>query len=226
MRASGATSPLRRPLPCEGPGQVRGAEERVPPTEPPLAAASVPAGIPASASRCIGVRAGPSLSPSGSARGSLLSAEPPLSASPVRLCPPGRRPWAASALAAPSLPRERGQGAQYAPAGSPEPLCPGRARRAAERRPVATSVTAFCDQAGGCRFLACREAGPDRKGERQAAGQGQVPGLRLRSGVLSPVPRLQPWRPCPRQRAARGPGRRSPHPRCCRGAAGLAQAGA
>ncbi|XP_059711960.1 collagen alpha-1(I) chain-like [Haemorhous mexicanus] len=152
----------------------------------------------------------------------------PASRTPV--CPPGAEPLrrinARSALSAWGAGPGGTAGLRDGPAGSSEPLCPGRARRAAERRPVPASRTAFCDRAAGS---ASRRAG------EQALQKGKASGSRARASVrpLAAERSARPrYRVHPRQRwqcAARkantaspllprhrrpGPGRRLSGTRC------------
>lgn len=117
---------------------------------------------------------------------------------------PQRSPSAASTLAAPSSPGERGQGPRQGSGMArrvPQSLCAPSV--SAERQRGGRSPHSPGSLRAGWRLPlhAMPGAGPDRKGERQAAGQGRVPGPWLQSGVLSPVTGFHLWQPCPGQRA-------------------------
>lgn len=205
---------LQRPLPREGPGPVRGARR----------SRRVSAGTgenPPAASRvrwhpCFGLRPpvtlvlvqGPgSLRPSRGSRSGRSSraqrgAVTPLSAPLERLCPPGAEPLGrTNARSAWGAGPGGSAGLRNGPAGSPEPLRPGRARRAAARPPVPASRTVFCDCAGG----QCR-AGKQALTERESVGQmgkGKCRAPGSGRGVLSPGTGFHPRQSCPGQRAAR-----------------------
>lgn len=157
--------------------------------------------------RYSGVRAEAGLCPCRPVPHGRLAATP-LPAPLVPLCPPGAEPLgrinARSALPACGAEPGGTAGLRGSRAGSSEPLCPGRARRAAERPPVPASRTAFCGRAAGCRFPPCGPAGPAcRKGELRQPGKGecQAPGCGAERSVPLPGSPRQRW---PGQCAARG----------------------
>lgn len=223
------------------------------------------------ASRCIGVCVGPGLAlflpapgsqlgPAGSCAQRGAAAEPAPRSDPV--CRSSASPLAQerspSAAPPPPAPSRSGRalgtgGTAGPPAGSeaglarrvaPQPFSAGRARRVMPRQRGDRSprpLTDFCDRAGGCRFLPCREAaeGPDGEGGRQAGRQGPVctqcprvtspvgpaTGPRQREGSVHPRYRVSSLAPPPRGSELPAQPGTSRIPAPARRTAGLARVG-